>query len=90
MSNDFKYISDQRTIVQLSRFNTFGSILIFLLIVRHNHWSLAPANMQTKQIYYNDLINGKHSDAGRDGGKVLQQLTSDMAKHTGADLYERE
>ena len=30
MGNDFKYISDQRTVAQLGRINILGSVLVFL------------------------------------------------------------
>ena len=74
--------------MHLSQDNILGSVLVFLPIGRHGHWSLATANLQTKQIYYEDPINGTHCDAGRDGGTILLKLLADMAKHTGAEFDE--
>ena len=58
MDNDNNYISDHRTIVQLSRLNLLEAKLVFLPIARQHHWSLATANMCKKQIYHKDPISG--------------------------------
>ena len=75
--------------MHLSQFIILGSVLVFLPIRRHRHWSLATVNMETKQIYHKDRINGTLSDAGSDGGTILLKLLADMAKHTGADFDKR-
>ena len=90
MENEFNYISDLRTIEQLSQLNLLGAILVFHPIARHNHWLLATANMQTKQIYHEDPINGSHNDAGKDGGTVLLQLLSDITNSTGTQFDVKE
>ena len=86
MNNDFNYISNHRTIVQLSRLNLLEATLVLLPIARHNHWSLATANMHTKQIYQKDPISGTTTDAGKNGGTVLLQLLGDIANITGTQF----
>ena len=90
MNDEFNYISDQRTLMHLSQGNILGSVMVFLLLGRHKHWSLAMANMQTKKIYHKYQINGIHSNASKDGGTFLLKLLVNRAKHKVADFDERK
>ena len=90
MDDNFNYIKDQRTIERLSRTKILDATLVFLPIGRHNHWSMATADMRTKRIYHEDSISGTHSDEGGDGATILKHLLEDIAKHTGEDLDMKE
>ena len=84
MDDNFNYINDQRTIERLSRTNILEATLVFLPIRRHNHWSMATADMRIKMIYHEDPISGTHNDEGGDGPIILKHLLEDIAKHRGA------
>ena len=52
MDDEFIYRSDTRTITLLSRRNLFESDMVFLPIGRNGHWSLATADLRTRNIYH--------------------------------------
>ena len=83
MDDDFNYISDLQTIIQLSRKNIFESDMVFLPIGRNGHWSLATADLRTRNIYHDDSLRGTHGTRNRNGATLLKDMLTDLENHLG-------
>ena len=86
MDDDFNYIHDERTIAQLSRRHIFRSQIVFLPVGRNGHWSLATADMRTREIYHEDPISGAHGNRNKNGATIMLNLLADTAKMAGEEF----
>ena len=83
MDDNFNYVSDLRTIKQLSRNHLFEGDMVFLPIERNGHWSLATADLRTRNIYHDDSLRGSHGRRNRNGTTLLRDMLTDLENHQG-------